>query len=97
MPLVPVWGFHYIDDENPLLGGNLVWSGYASYGLWDAYAATMLGMALSSSDAKDRKEYLGSAIGALLFNRALGFLGLIGVSDYNRIASSPYNLAEIDF
>lgn len=95
--LLPVWGFHYVDADNPMLGGKLIWSGYASYGLWDAYAATMLGMALSNSDAAKRKEYLGSAIGALLFNRAIGFLGLIGVSDYNRIATSPYNLAEIDF
>lgn len=95
--VLPVWGFHYAEADNPLLGSTIRGWRYGYYGLMDAYGATMLGLSLSSSDASDRKKYLGEAISVFVISRAFGYLGLIGISDYNRIATSPYNLAEIDF
>lgn len=94
---LPVWGFHYLDTDNPLQSPTIRGWRYAYHGSLDLYGGAMLGLALSSSDQTKRGEYLGSAITAIVMNRAFGYLGLIGVSDYNRIAKSPYNLAEIDF
>lgn len=95
--VLPIWGCHYLDDDNPLHGATIRGWRYGYHGSLDLYGGVMLGMALSSSDKARRGEYLGSAITVFVMNRAFGYLGLIGVSDYNRIATSPYNLAEIDF
>lgn len=95
--IVPAWGYHYAGSGNPLLAPAARAIAYSNYWMFDAYGAAMLAHGFLATDAAQRRESLGTGIALLVVNRALGYFGVVDVSAYNRIAPSPYNLAEIDF
>lgn len=93
----PAWGTHYAGSGNPLLGPASRTIAYSNYWMLDAYGAAMLAHGFLASDAAQRRESLGTGILCLVINRAFGYFGVTDISAYNRIATSPYNLAEIAF
>lgn len=95
--LAPAWGFHYAGSGNPLFGPAARAIAYSNYWMFDAYGAAMIAQGVLASGDTQRREAIGTGIAFLIINRALGYFGVVDISAYNRIASSPYNLAEIKF
>jgi len=95
--ILPAWGMHYVLADNPLAGPRARTFSYLGSGGLDVLAGVELAVGLQSDDAKQRSSMIGSAVTLLVLGRALGYFGLTDISDYNRIARSPYNLAEIAF